>query len=74
MRKKKTLVTYRVCITKRPRDMTALDRFLNKKMTFSGCFNVFRQYCFLPEKEMRLHCNLQMQKHAPIIWAKFNFV
>ena len=85
MRKRKTLVMYRVRITKRPREIC--DRFLNKEKWHPQViwmFSTFREYCLLPDKEMRSHCSfmhtfqektflsLQMQR-APIIWAKFLF-
>ena len=47
-------------------------------------FSTYREYCLLPEKQMRSHCNfmhtfeektfLQMQRHERIIWSKLNFV
>ena len=57
MRKRKTLVTYGVCITKRPTEI--YYRFLNKEKWFSQViwmFSTFRECCLLPEKEMRSHC------------------
>ena len=83
MRKKKTLVIYRICIT------TALDRFLNKEKWYSQViwmFSTFREYCLPPEKQMRSHCSLMhtfeektflsllTERHAVIIWAKFKFI
>ena len=53
MKKKKTLAMYRVCITKRPREI--YDRFLNKEKWHSQViwmFSTFRKYCLLPEKEI----------------------
>ena len=48
-------------------------------------FRTFREYCLLPEKQMRLHCSImhtfektfqptQMQRHGPIICAKPNWI
>ena len=47
-------------------------------------FRTFREYCLLPEKQMRLHCSImhtfektfqpmQMQRHGPIICLKPNW-
>ena len=74
---------------KTKRDMTALDRFLSKeKWHFQVIwkFSTFREYCLLPEKQMRSNLSfmhtyeektflsLQMQRHERIIWSKFNLV
>ena len=60
VRKEKTLLMYRsLQFQKTERDMTALGRFLNKKkLNFQVVWKVtfFREYCLLPEKQMRLHC------------------
>ena len=72
---------------KTKRDITALDRFLNKEKWHSQViwmFRTFREYCLLPEKQMRLHCSImhtfektfqpmQMQRHGPIICLKLNW-
>ena len=79
-RKGKTLLMYRVYITKRPREIWQLDRSLNKReMTFSGywMFTTFREYCLVPEEhtfEKRTLLSLDIQRHAPIIWAKPNWI
>ena len=80
MRKKKTLVMYRVSITKRPREIGG--RYLNKEKWHSQViwmFSTFRKYYLLPEKEIWQHCSfthtfeekkflsLQMQRRASII-------
>ena len=47
-------------------------------------FRTFREYCWLPVKQIRSHCSImrtfqktfqpmQMQRHGPIIWAKPNW-
>ena len=42
-------------------------------------FRTFREYCLLPEKQMRSHTfektfqPMQMQRYGPIIWAKPNW-
>ena len=79
-RKGKTLLMYRVYITKRPREIWQLDRSLNKReMTFSGywMFTTFREYCLVPEEhtfEEETFLSLDIQRHAPIIWAKPNWI
>ena len=74
-------------LSKRPREI--YDRFLNKgKWHYQviWMFSTFREYCLLPEKEMRSHCSfmhtfeektflsLQMQRRVPIIWVEFKFI
>ena len=72
---------------KTKRDITALDRVLNKEKWHSQViwmFRTCREYCLLPEEQMRLHCSImhtlektfqptQMQRHGPIIWVKPNW-
>ena len=60
VRKEKTLLMYRsLHYQKTERDMTALDRFLNKEIWHSQVvwkFTFFREYCQQPERQMRSHC------------------
>ena len=63
MRKKKTLMMYRACIIKRPREIWQyLADFSIKKnniLTVFECFSTFRDYCLLPEKQMQSHCSFK---------------
>ena len=86
VRKEKTLLMYRsLHYQKTERDMTALDRFLNKEKWHSQViwkFTFFREYCQQPERQLRSHCgfmhtfekktflSLQMQRNGHIIWSK----
>ena len=77
--KKKTLVMYRVSVTKRQRDIRQhLTDFWIKKMPhFIWMFSTFREYCLLPVKQIWSHCSfmhifeektflsLLTQRHAP---------
>ena len=86
MNVEKTLL-YRACITKRPRDMKALGRYLNKEIWHSQVIwisRTFRECGLLPEKQMGSHCSImhifektlkpiKMQRHGPIIWVKPNW-
>ena len=84
----KTLLMYRIYITKRPREiLQRLADFWVKKKWHSQViwmFRTFGEYSLLPEKQMRLHCSImhtfektfqpmQMQRHGPIIWVKPNW-
>ena len=83
----KTLVMHRVCIINRSREILQhlTDFWINKNDILRLFeFLELSEYCLLPEKQMRSHCNImhtfektfqpmQMQRHCPIIWAKPNW-